>query len=88
MLRTRFCEGAGRKRIGLVLVMAATGVAGAQKVCDVHAYGAKGDGVAKDTVAIQKAIDDCSAKKGTVKLAAGRFVSVPLVLKSGITFSV
>jgi polygalacturonase len=54
--------------------------------CDVRAYGAKGDGVAKDTAAIQSAIDDCERRGGgTVKLTAGTYLSAPIVLKSNIT---
>ena len=64
------------------------GVARAQAVCNVRAYGAKGDGATKDTVAIQKAIDDCSAKKGKVTLAGGSFVSAPLEIRSDVEFSV
>ena len=49
-------------------------------------FGAKGDGVTKDTAAIQKAIDACAAKGGgTVELTAGTYVSAPIVLKSNIT---
>jgi polygalacturonase len=58
----------------------------ASAICDVHAYGAKGDGATKDTAAIQKAIDTCAAKGGgTVRLIAGTYVSAPIVLKSNIT---
>jgi polygalacturonase len=63
----------------------------ADKVCDVRQFGAKGDGQTKDTVAIQKAIETCSAFRnggGVVKLAGGKFVSGPLEIKSNVTLSV
>ncbi len=63
-------------------------VAHAAKVCDVRAYGAKGDGTTKDTAAIQKAIDSCADGGGMVKLSGGTFVSGPIVLKSNITLDV
>ena len=54
--------------------------------CNVRAYGAKGDGVTKDTAAIQAAIDACAKKGGgTVRLTAGTYVSAPIELKSNIT---
>ena len=61
---------------GLVPAWAAVGV------CNVRQYGAKGDGVSKDTVAIQKAIDACAKTGGTVRLEGGTFVSAPIVLRS------
>lgn len=61
----------------------------AGKVCDARTYGAKADGIAKDTQAIQNAIDDCSkAGGGTVKLSGGTFLSAPIVLKSNITLDI
>jgi polygalacturonase len=59
------------------------------KVCDVRAYGANGDGITKDTKAIQAAIDDCAAAGGgTVRLSGGRFVIAPIELKSNLEFDV
>ena len=63
-------------------------LAHATRVCDVTAYGAKGDGAAKDTHAIQSAIDACAAKGGTVLLKSGIFLTGPIVLKSRITLEV
>lgn len=51
-------------------------------VCDAKAYGAKGNGVTKDTVAIQRAIDACAGTGRTVSLKGGIFLSGMLRLKS------
>lgn len=54
--------------------------------CNPRAHGAKGDGLAKDTVAIQAAIDACAQQGGgAVRLIAGTYLSAPIVLKSNIT---
>jgi len=52
----------------------------------VSAYGAKGDGVSKDTAAVQKAIDACTrAGGGTVYFAPGVYLCGSLHLRSGVT---
>jgi polygalacturonase len=58
-------------------------------ILDISAtpYNAKGDGITKNTAAIQKAVDDCPAG-GTVKIPAGTFLTGALVLKSNMFFYV
>ena len=54
---------------------------------DVRAFGAKGDGVSKDTSAIQRAIDAAhEAGGGEVLLVAGTYLSGSLFLKSNVDF--
>jgi polygalacturonase len=72
--------------VALTIVACSAGALHAAMRCDPRAYGAKGDGATKDTVAIQKAIDTCAANGGgTVALSAGTYISAPIVLKSNTT---
>lgn len=52
---------------------------------DVISYGAKADGITVSTKAIQKAIDESSAKGGRVIIPAGDFVTGTLFLKNNTT---
>lgn len=55
--------------------------------CNPRDFGAVGDGVFKETGAIQQAIDACAkAGGGTVTLPPGRYLSGALQLRSHITF--
>ena len=60
--------------------------ASAQGKYDILTFGAKGDGVTDDAVAIQKAIDRCSAEGGGVVLVPRNhvFLSGPVELKSHV----
>lgn len=52
---------------------------------NVRDFGAKGDGLTQDTAAINAAIA-CCPQGGTVYLPAGNYLSLPVFLKSDITF--
>ena len=70
-----------------VLLLAASSVALAAPInCNPRAFGARGDGVTKDTIGLQRAIDSCEKQGGgTVELTAGTYLSAPIVLKSNVT---
>ena len=53
---------------------------------DVCEFGAKGDGNAEDTPALQAAIDLASARGGVVVFPAGRYLSGTLHLRSNVSF--
>src|ERR1700679_3918939 len=54
--------------------------------CRVKAYGAKGDGITLDTVAINAAIEDCHSRGGgTVVIDAGTYRSGTIHLLDNIT---
>ncbi|MBO9607849.1 MAG: right-handed parallel beta-helix repeat-containing protein [Paenibacillaceae bacterium] len=57
-----------------------------RKWFDIVAYGAVGNGAVKDTVAIQKAIDECGGKGGgTVYFPAGEYLTGTLVMRDRVT---
>jgi polygalacturonase len=57
----------------------------ATRDCDPRSYGAIGDGKAKDTAAIQSAIDACAGTGGTVSLRQGIYRSGMVRLASNMT---
>lgn len=58
-------------------------------VHNIRNYGAKGDGKALDTVAVQAAIDACEAERGGIVLVpAGDFVIGTVELKSNVTLHI
>ena len=54
---------------------------GAAESFNVRAFGAKGDGIAKDTAAIQKALDACAGKGGRVVVPSGTYLTGTIWLK-------
>jgi polygalacturonase len=59
------------------------------RLCEARAFGARGDGIAIDTAAIQRAIDTCAnVGGGRVELRDGTFLSGTLVLKDHIVLAI
>jgi polygalacturonase len=86
--------GRGVKVLAAAFLLAACGhLAVAATVCDAKKFGAKADGVTKDTAALQAAIDKCAkgaggAAQGIVRLTAGTYLSAPLDLKSHVKLQI
>lgn len=77
-----------KKLIALIVVLNfAAAVFAADKVSlNVRYLGAKGDGVTKDTAALQKALDDCAAAGGgTVLVPDGTYLTGSLVIGANTT---
>lgn len=55
---------------------------------DVYDYGAEGDGITNDQVAIQNAIDACKGTKGTVLFSGGTFLTGQVMLGSDMTIRI
>jgi polygalacturonase len=75
------------RRREFLLALPAIPALAASHTFDVRECGAAGDGKAKDTAAIQRAVEQCAASGGgTVYLPPGRYLTGTVVLKSNVTF--
>lgn len=94
MGRRRWLEwvGAGVAASGAAQTALAQGGQGptsaAAALFDIRQFGAVGDGATVNTLAIQKAIDACSAAGGTVLVAGGRYATGTLYLKDNVCLRV
>jgi polygalacturonase len=76
-----------RRLVGAFAAAAVVSFAAAQY--DVRGYGAKGDGITKDTAAIQAAFDAAAAHGGgTVYLPPGRYISGTIHLRSNVSLHI
>jgi polygalacturonase len=67
-----------------VLDASGTQASGGVSSCDVRLFGATGDGVTNDRAAIQRAIDSCAVRGGTVWFPPGRYLTGSLLLRSRV----
>ena len=78
-----------KEGICFFIAIAALALTASARDYDVRRFGAVGDGVAKDTVAIQSAIDACAGHGGgRVVLEEGRYLTGTLTLKTGVDLHV
>src|ERR1700742_3989982 len=68
---------------GFALLFCLTSVAIAQKTLVANDFGAKGDGIAVDTAAIQRALDAAAGKHETGTLKPGTYLIGSIFVKSG-----
>jgi polygalacturonase len=76
------------KALPVEFLFALTICAHANASFNVTKYGAKGDGVYLNTVAIQRTIDAASVSGGTVVFPAGTYLSGSIFVKSGVTLEI
>ena len=77
------------RMLPVVCIAVLSWVTGAAAQIDVRRHGAAGDGLTKDTAAIQAAIDSAArAGGGVVTLSGGRFLSGTVLLRSGVTLRI
>ncbi len=76
------------KGLPAVFLLALTICAYGSANFDVTKYGAKGDGVSLNTIAIQKTIDAAAVHGGTVVFPAGTYLSGSIFVKTGVTLEI
>ena len=76
-----------RSCLAAVLIGGAMALPTVAVTVDVREHGAKGDGIAKDTAAVQRAVDAAAAHGGgEVLLPRGTYLCGSVFLKSGVVF--
>lgn len=76
-----------RTILSVLVLVAVTPAAAGEPCFNIRDFGARGDGQAKETAAIQKAIDTCAEQGGgTVVVPPGTYVTGSIFLKSNVDF--